>query len=106
MCSYIANLNNLVDLRQLHDGEPWDALWLDWREDWRHLKLDLHIEPPSWVLGDMVLANDHTGIVFPSLANQEGTNVVIFTDHFIGDNSIKVLDPDRKLPHDQSSWAP
>jgi len=35
-------LRDLVDLRQLHRGEPWDELCYDWREDWRHLKFDLH----------------------------------------------------------------
>ncbi|WP_256366326.1 RES family NAD+ phosphorylase [Ectothiorhodospira sp. BSL-9] len=42
MCSYTVTLRDLVDLRQLYRGEPWDDLW----HDWRHLKFDLHIEPP------------------------------------------------------------
>mgnify|MGYP005842113799 CR=1 FL=1 len=106
MCSYAVTLSNLVDLRQLHNGDSWDALWQDWREDWRHLKFDLHIEPPTWVLSDMVLANGHTGIVFPSLAHTGGTNIVIFTDRLVNGNAIKVHDPDRQLPRDQSSWIP
>lgn len=44
MCSYTVTLRRLVDLRQLHQGDSWDELWHDWREDWRHLKFDLHIE--------------------------------------------------------------
>jgi RES domain-containing protein len=32
MCSYTVALRDLVDLRQLHRGEPWDELWHDWRE--------------------------------------------------------------------------
>lgn len=43
MCSYTVALRRLVDLRQLHHGDPRDELWYDWREDWRHLKFDLHI---------------------------------------------------------------
>lgn len=66
MCSYTVVLRDLVDLRQLHRGEPWDELWHDWREDWRHLRFDLHIEPPTWVLADMVLTSGYTGILFPS----------------------------------------
>lgn len=65
MCSYTVALRDLVDLRQLHRGEPWDDLWHDWREDWRLLKLEQHIEPPTWVPGDLVLAHGHTGILFP-----------------------------------------
>jgi len=47
ICSYTVALGDLVDLRQLHDGAPWDELWHDWREDWRHLRFELHIEPPT-----------------------------------------------------------
>src|SRR3546814_20735443 len=74
MTSYTATLTGLVDLRQLHRGDPWDDLWHDWREDWRHLKFDLHIEPPSWVLGDMALEARLSGIVFPSLQHEGGDN--------------------------------
>lgn len=47
MCSYTVSLRNLVALRRLHHGEPWDELWHDWREDWRHLRFERHIEPPT-----------------------------------------------------------
>jgi RES domain-containing protein len=77
MCSYTVALRDLVDLRQLDHGPRWDELWHDWREDWRHLKFELHIEPPTWVLADMVLTHGHTGILFPSLVHEGGTNVVV-----------------------------
>jgi RES domain-containing protein len=105
MCSYTASLRDLVDLRQLHRGAPWDELWHDWREDWRHLKFERHIEPPTWVLADMVLAQGYTGILFPSQAHEGGTNVVVYTDRLTNDNSVAVNDPDGRLPRDQSSWV-
>lgn len=78
MCSYTVSLRGLVDLRQLHRGQPWDELWHDWGEDWRHLKFDLHIEPPTWVLGDMVLAHGYTGILFPSQAHEGGQRRCVY----------------------------
>ena len=105
VCSYTVSLRNLVDLRQLSQGDPWDDLWHSWQEDWRHLRFDLHIEPPTWVLSDMVLAAGHTGIVFPSMVNPGGVNVVIFNERIKGDNRIDVNDPDHRLPIDRSSWA-
>lgn len=105
MCSYNVALRDLVDLRQLHHGAPWDDLWHDWREDWRHLWFERHIEPPSWVLADLVLENGDTGILFPSQAHEGGTNVVVFTDRLKDGNLITVNDPDGRLPRDQSSWA-
>ena len=68
LCSYVARLSPLVDLRQLRAGAPWDPLWQDWREDWRALYFDQHVEPPSWVLSDLVRAQGCTGIIFPSQA--------------------------------------
>ncbi len=105
MCSYTATLVNLVDLRQLAHGEPWDELWHDWREDWRHLKFDLHIEPPTWVLADLVRARGCTGVLFPSQANDRGTNVVVYVDRLIDGNSVVVNDPDGRLPRDEASWG-
>lgn len=106
MCSYTATLRTLVDLRQLGRVEPWDELWHDWREDWRHLKFDLHIEPPTWVLADLVRARGCTGILFPSQVNERGTNVVVYVDRLIDGNSVAVNDPDGRLPRDQASWRP
>lgn len=104
LCSYTAALQDLVDLRQLHRGEPWDDLWHDWREDWRHLKFERHIEPPSWVLSDLVRRKGYTGILFPSQTNDGGTNVVVFSDRIKGTNRIEVNDPLGQLPRDQASW--
>ncbi|MBV2150074.1 RES family NAD+ phosphorylase [Sphingobium sp. AS12] len=105
MVSYAATLTRLVDLRQLHRGAPWDDLWHDWREDWRHLKFDQHIEPPSWVLGDMVLEAGLPGIVFPSLTHERGVNVVVYTGALGDGNLVEVNDPDGRLPKDRSSWT-
>ena len=87
MCSYTVALRDLVDLRQLHRGDPWDDLWHDWREDWRLLKLEQHIEPPTWVLGDLVLARGHTGILFPSQVHDGGVNVMVYIDRLQGANT-------------------
>lgn len=104
MASYTATLTCLVDLRQLHRGDPWDDLWHDWREDWWHLQFEQHIEPPSWVLGDMVIEAGLSGIVFPSLTHESGANVVVYVGRLREGDSIAVNDPDGRLPKDRSSW--
>ncbi|PKP94140.1 MAG: RES protein [Alphaproteobacteria bacterium HGW-Alphaproteobacteria-16] len=105
MVSYTATLMRLVDLRQLHRGPPWDDLWHDWREDWRHLKFDQDIEPPSWVLGDMVLEAGLPGIVFPSLTHETGVNVVVYVGALGSGNLVEVNDPDGRLPKNHASWT-
>lgn len=105
ICAYTASVNGIVDLRQLHHGAPWDDLWHDWSSDWRQLAFDLHVEPPSWVLGDIVRAAGHAGIVFPSGANPGGSNLVIYPNLLPPDQPIRVFDADHRLPKDQASWA-
>ena len=70
-----------------------------------HLKFELHIESPTWVLGDMVLAHGDTGILFPSQAHEGGANVVVHVSQLKDGNSVEGNDPDGRLPHDQSSWT-
>lgn len=106
LCTYSASLAALVDLRLLQKDAIWDELWHDWREDWRHLRFELHIEPPTWVLADLVRAQGHCGILFPSLVHPGGTNVVLYPDLLGDSQSLRVLDPDGRLPRDQSSWSP
>lgn len=104
ICSYRIALAGVVDLRRLHAGPPWDELWQDWAGDWRHDAFDAKVEPPSWVLGDLVRDAGHPGIVFPSLAGEDGANVVVYPDLLRADDVIRVHDPDHRLPVDQASW--
>lgn len=104
ICSYVVVLTGLVDLRKLHTGAPWDDLWQDWSEDWRHLWFDLKVEPPSWVLSDMVRAAGSSGIIFPSMVLPGGVNLVLFPDLFGPGEKVDVHDDQGKLPVDQSSW--
>jgi RES domain-containing protein len=104
ICSYVVVLSGLVDLRKLHTGAPWDGLWQDWPEDWRHLAFDLKVEPPSWVLSDMVRGARSPGIIFPSMVNSGGVNLVLFPDLFGPGEQVDVQDDQGKLPVNQSSW--
>ncbi|KAB8198395.1 RES domain-containing protein [Lysobacter maris] len=101
LVAYLARLPELVDLRQL-DDDGWDPLWNDWGCDWRQLFVD-GTEPPSWALGDIVLDAGELGLIFPSLANPGGLNIVLFTDR-LQPEWLEPHDPNGLLPRDQSSW--
>jgi RES domain-containing protein len=79
-------------------------LWQDWAEDWRHAQFDLHTEPASWVLSDVVRDAKHCGIIFPSAVEATGLNVVIYPDLLSATSILEVFDPHHQLPKDQSSW--
>lgn len=61
------------------------------------------IEPPSWVIGDQVLAAGAKGILFNSAITARA-NLVIYTDALAGTDAIAVHDPDHALPKNQQSW--
>ncbi|MCE7031964.1 RES family NAD+ phosphorylase [Lysobacter sp. GX 14042] len=101
LITYVSELPDLVDLRLLDD--TWDPLWHDWGTDWRQMFVD-GLEPPSWALGDMLRDGDEIGLIFPSLAEPAGLNVVLFNDR-LEPEWLAAHDPKGLIPTDQSSWA-
>lgn len=101
LVAYIANLPELIDLRLLDD--TWDPLWNDWTCDWRQMFVD-GMEPPSWNLGDAILDAGEIGLIFPSVAQVGGFNIVLFTDRLQAD-WLQPHDPNGLLPRDPSSWT-
>lgn len=98
--AYVANLPDLVDLRLIDD--EWDELWKDWDCDWRQLYVDGN-EPPTWLLFDMLVDSNATGLIFPSIARKGGINFVLYTDA-LDPAWLVAHDPNNLLPKDQSSW--
>ncbi|MBB4844276.1 RES domain-containing protein [Paucibacter oligotrophus] len=56
------------------------------------------------MLGDMVLAQGHKGILFPSQVHAGGSNVVVYVDRLKDGASVEANDPNGDLPRDRSSW--
>lgn len=104
LVTYRITLSRVVDFRAGYDGAHWDPLWESFGEDWRALWFDRRIEPPSWVLGDSVIAERGRGLLFRSALNESGTNLVLYPDQLGEDDEIVVHDPRGDLPRDQASW--
>lgn len=101
--SYQININPVVDF-STGFTEKWDALWQDFYCDWRKMYFGQGIEPPSWVMGDQVLASGGKGIMFKSVLT-DGTNLVLYNDVLESTDSIIVHDPNDALPKNQASWT-
>lgn len=104
LVAYRIALTAVADLSGGFAQGDWDALWEDWHCDWRRLALAEHIEPPSWLLGDMVREQGVMGILFPSIKHNGGVNLVVYPDLLQAADELAPFDPNNDLPRDQSSW--
>lgn len=102
MVSYSVRIDPVVDFRG-GSTSAWDALWQDFYCDWRRMHFNEGIEPPSWVIGDQVLAAGAKGILFQSTIDG-GTNLVIYNDALADFDAINAYDPNNDLPNNQLSW--
>jgi len=102
MASYRIRVGPVVDFRAGF-ANGWDALWQDFYCDWRRLYFNEGIEPPSWVIGDHVLAASAKGIMFRSIITG-GTNLVLYNDALEDGDELTVHDPHGALPRNQDSW--
>jgi len=100
--SYRISVAQIVDFTCGYNS-TWENLWQDFFCDWRKLKFNDGVEPPSWAIGDHVLATGGKGIMFRS-ALSDGANLVLFPDFFTDSDLIRVHDPNFCLPKNQNSW--
>lgn len=105
LCAYELNGLDLIDLADpavpgdlgiSPDGlaAPW---FLDKMEGRR---------PASWVIHDK-LASQCDGIIVPSFASQarpDMRNIVLWSWADKGDRTVRVIDPQSRLPKNQTSW--
>ncbi len=102
MVSYRIEVDKIVDFSAGYTP-VWDPLWQDFYCDWRKMVYSERIEPPSWVMGDLVLAASAKGILFRSKITG-GRNLVLYTDALTQTDRIEAYDPHQSLPKNQDSW--
>jgi RES domain-containing protein len=102
MVSYQIAVNPIVDFRNGFTS-AWDDLWQDFHCDWRRMVFNEEIEPPSYVIGDLVRAAGAKGILFKS-AVTSGTNIVLYIDTLTSTDILAAYDPNDALPKNQDSW--
>ena len=101
--SYPIVVDSIVDFRSGFTRN-WNALWQDFHCDWRKLYFNDGIEPPTWIIGDQVIAAGGKGILFKSVISG-GTNLVLYNDALTDSDSVVAHDPHHMLPKNQDSWS-
>jgi RES domain-containing protein len=105
LVSYQLSIDPVADFSGGYQADRWAALWEDFYCDWRSSWFNQRIEPPSWIVGDEVIAAGAKGILFRSRLAAEGLNLVLYTDQLGPIDRLDVYDPQHALPKDQSSWG-
>jgi RES domain-containing protein len=103
MVSYELRIGKVVDFSGGYT-RSWELLWQELTCDWRRLWFNQHVEPPSWLLADAALEAGAVGILFPSIANPDGTNLVLYTEALEASDRLEAYDPTGDLPKNQQSW--
>jgi RES domain-containing protein len=102
LVTYQVTIDKVVDFSAGYTA-AWDPLWQDLHCDWRKLAFNDKVEPPSWVLGDLAMADGCKGIIFPSAIRPGGRNLVVFTGMLTAGDQLAVYDPHGDLPQNAAS---
>lgn len=106
LVSYDVESAGVADFRQGYDAAgSWEPIWKDFYCAWRRLALAEKVEPPSWIIGDLVRHAGLKGILFCSAARQGGTNLVIYPSALTAQDRLLAIDPRGDLLKDPSSWT-
>ena len=104
LTSYQLTVGPVADFTAGYNATAWEPIWEDFYCDWRELWFNQRVEPPSWAVGDMLIAAGVKGILFPSSLSTGGTNLVLFTQLLVAPDRLEVFDPGQSLPRSQASW--
>lgn len=100
LTSYQLTAAPMVDFTEGYSASSWDSIWEDFYCGWRELWFNQRIEPPSWGIGDAVIARGAEGIIFKSCYPEGDTNLVLYPETFGDMDSVSVYDPDGSLRKD------
>jgi RES domain-containing protein len=105
VASFLVTAKNVVDFTGGFHADRWREIWAEAYCNWKMMAFIDDIEPPSWVIGDLVREAGHPGMLYRSARNPEMTCLVLFPE--LAEKTgfrAPVHDPDQRLPRDAASW--
>jgi RES domain-containing protein len=108
VCSYAVDVADVTDLRTEAGRSAADVDLADMACAWAY-DLANGRTPPSWSVAKALIAKGAAGILTPSFAigsRPDMANLVLWRWGRTLPYKVEVYDPRRRLPRDQSSWAP
>jgi hypothetical protein len=107
LITFLVTAKNVVDFTGGYNPEQWQEIWAEAGCNWKNLAYLQGIEPPSWVIGDIVRKAGRPGILYRSFRDPSGVCLVLFPDMAAATEfKAPAHDPDQRLPRDRVSWRP
>jgi RES domain-containing protein len=105
VATYRVTAEAVVDFTGGYDPERWSPIWAEAYGNWKGMAFLENVEPPSWVIGDLVREAGYPGIFYHSTRNPAHRCLVLFPD--LADRfRAPVYDPEGRLPRNAESWRP
>ena len=101
--TYRVTAQAVVDFTGGYQEERWSPIWAEAYGNWKGMAFLENVEPPSWVIGDLVREAGYPGILYACARNTAHRCLVLFpdlTDRF----RAAVYDPEGRLPRNAESW--
>ena len=104
LVTFLVSRLQVVDFSQGYVSGSWDPAWADYSGNWRKIAFEERSEPPSWLLADLSRDAGAGGLLFPSVIDADGINLVVFDSTSLPSSMLRVHDPRNDLPKDAASW--
>jgi RES domain-containing protein len=105
VATYQVTADVVVDFTGGYDAERWSPIWAEAYGNWKGMAFLENVEPPSWVIGDLVREAGYPGILYRSARNAAHRCLVLFPE-FADRFRAPVYDPEGRLPRNAESWRP
>jgi RES domain-containing protein len=105
LVTFLVTAKNVVDFSGGYDAAHWTPIWAEAYGNWKGMAFLEGVEPPSWVIGDIVRDAGHPGILYRSTRHANGVCLVLFPQMQAQTGfTARPHDPANSLPRNESSW--
>jgi len=106
LVTFLVTVRAVVDFTDGFDAAHWSPIWAEAYGNWKGMAFLDGVEPPSWVIGDLVRDAGHAGILYRSTRRAGGVCLVLFPEmQGVTGFEASVHDPAAQLPRDAASWS-
>jgi RES domain-containing protein len=101
--TYRVTAQAVVDFTGGYQEERWSPIWAEAYCNWKGMAFLENVEPPSWVIGDLVRQAGYPGILYACARDRAHRCLVLFPD--LADRfRAPAYDPEGRLPRNAQSW--